>query len=598
MKKIQKAQFIPVLLALLLVIALAVPAMPSEGIAAQSTVNLGTASSFGVLAGSEITNTGTTWIGGSAGGDVGLHPGTAFTGSEDVTIENGDIYIDDAVAEQAKVDLVTAYNDAAGRESDETIAADLGGRTLTPGVYTSASSIGITGTLTLDAQGDPNAVFIFQAGSTLTTASDSEIVLINDAQPCRVFWQVGSSATLGTNSNFVGHILAMESITVTTGAEVQGQLLARNGAVTLDTNIITNDFCLPEDEETDPDLDPDYGSLTVDKVVTGDTGDMELPDFEITVTGPEGFTATRTFEDGESYTWEDLLPGEYTVTEENLGADWDVVVAESPVEVEADETAAVTVTNTFEEDDPTPIVDPDIEIALEKEWELGEDVVEPEEWTVEAFVDGEVVASIGPGEETDSFEISPGDSYRVEESGLENEEEWFVDGTGDNFEAPDDDYTHTVSNIWIELVDPDPDYGSLTVDKVVTGDTGDMELPDFQITVTGPEGFMATRTFVDGESFTWENLMPGIYTVTEENLGADWDIVVAESPVEVEADETAAVTVTNTFEEVEEVDLEPELTIDPEKESELPRTGGMTLLMQLFGGLIAGAGVLLYVKKK
>lgn len=115
---------------------------------------------------------------------------------------------------------------------------------MTPGVYTSASSIGITGILTLDAAGDPNAVFIFQAGSTLTTASESEIRLINDAQPCRIFWQVGSSATLGTGSYFVGHILAMESITATTDVEVQGQLLARNGAVTLDTNNITNDICL------------------------------------------------------------------------------------------------------------------------------------------------------------------------------------------------------------------------------------------------------------------------------------------------------------------------------------------------------------------
>ena len=139
---------------------------------------------------------------------------------------------------------MTAYNDAAGRTPETTIPSELGGRTLTAGVYVSASgTFHITGTLTLDAEGDPNAVFIFKTASTLITASSSTVRLVNGARYCRTFWKVGSSATLGTNSHFVGHIFALTSITAKTGAFIQGQLLARNGAVTLDSNTITNGVC-------------------------------------------------------------------------------------------------------------------------------------------------------------------------------------------------------------------------------------------------------------------------------------------------------------------------------------------------------------------
>ena len=124
--------------------------------------------------------------------------------------------------------------------SDATVSADLGNQTLLPGVYTSASSLGLTGELVLDGGGDSAAVFIFQAGSSLTTASGSRVSLINGANACNVFWQVGSSATLGTGSVFVGNLLALTSITATTGANVEGRLLARNGAVTLDTNVVTS----------------------------------------------------------------------------------------------------------------------------------------------------------------------------------------------------------------------------------------------------------------------------------------------------------------------------------------------------------------------
>jgi hypothetical protein len=216
---------------------------PTTIFAAQPTVNLGSTETFAVLAGSTITNTGSTIISGDVGGNLGLSPGTVFTGQADVTI-SGAVHLADAVAVTAKNDLVTAYDDANGRTPTTRIPSELGGTTLTPGVYDSADgTFQITGKLILDAKGDPDGVFIFKSASTLITASNSSVNLINSARFCRTFWAVGSSATLGTNSNFVGHILAMTSITANTGAMIQGQLLARNGAVTLDNNTITNGIC-------------------------------------------------------------------------------------------------------------------------------------------------------------------------------------------------------------------------------------------------------------------------------------------------------------------------------------------------------------------
>ena len=240
MKTLRKMRVVSFLLIPLLVFMMAVP---TKVMAAQPTVNLRTTVSFAVLAGTTITNTGPTTINGDAGGNVGLHPGTDFPGRTDVTL-SGAVHLADAVALQAKNDLISAYDDAAGRTPATHIPAELGGTTLKPGVYDSeAGSFTITGTLTLDAQGDPDGVFIFKMASTLITASGSNVNLINSARYCRTFWQVGSSATLGTNSHFVGHIFALSSITAKTGATVQGQLLARDGAVTLDNNTITNGIC-------------------------------------------------------------------------------------------------------------------------------------------------------------------------------------------------------------------------------------------------------------------------------------------------------------------------------------------------------------------
>jgi Ice-binding-like len=206
--------------------------------AAVSAVPLGTTGSFSVLAGAGITNTGPTRV----SGDIGTFPTTSISGLGSLSV-GGTNHGGDAVAQKAKNDLVTAYNSAAGQGPTNPIAGDLAGRTLVAGVYNSASSIGLSGALTLNAQGNPNAVFVFQAGSSLTTASGSHILLTGGAQACNVFWKVGSSATLGTGSTFLGNILALTSITVTTGVTIDGRALARNGAVTLDTDTITTSTC-------------------------------------------------------------------------------------------------------------------------------------------------------------------------------------------------------------------------------------------------------------------------------------------------------------------------------------------------------------------
>ena len=181
-----------------------------------TTVGLGTAGSYSVLGGTTVTNTGPSVL----SSNVGVSPGSAITGFPPGTT-GGVVHANDAHAAQAQADLTTAYNDAAGQASDASIGTELGGLTLAPGVYTAASSTQITGPLTLDAGGDPDAVFIFQIGSTLVTGSNSSVVLLNDAQSCHVFWQVGSSATLGTSSGFVGTIMALTSVTANTGATVE-----------------------------------------------------------------------------------------------------------------------------------------------------------------------------------------------------------------------------------------------------------------------------------------------------------------------------------------------------------------------------------------
>ena len=214
----------------------------SASAAAVATVPLATASNYAVLGGSTVTNTGSSTL----HGDLGLSPGSSITGfPPGLVVAPATTNATNAAAAQAQSDLTTAYLNAAGRSITATTTADLANSTLQPGVYSgpSKSPLSLTGPLTLDAAGDPNAVFILQTDSTLITGSGSTVNLINGAQECHVFWQVGSSATLGTGSTFRGNILALTSITVTTGVTVHGRALARNGAVTLDTDTFVAPTC-------------------------------------------------------------------------------------------------------------------------------------------------------------------------------------------------------------------------------------------------------------------------------------------------------------------------------------------------------------------
>jgi subtilisin family serine protease len=219
--------------------ALMLTANPLRQAPAPSPYTLGTAAAYALLAGSTITSTGPTRVSGM----LGLSPGTAVTGFTPGLNQGMTQELAGPTAAQAKADLVTAYVAAAAAAPATPVAAStLGGRTLTPGVY-SGGALDLTGTLTLDAQGNPNAVFVFQAASTLITASASQVKLVNGASPCNIYWQVGSSATLGTTTSFAGTILALTSITLNTGATVEGRMLARNGAVTLDSNTIDAPDC-------------------------------------------------------------------------------------------------------------------------------------------------------------------------------------------------------------------------------------------------------------------------------------------------------------------------------------------------------------------
>jgi type VI secretion system secreted protein VgrG len=204
-------------------------------------VPLGSAENFAVLGGSTVTNTGSSTVFGS----VGVSPGTAIVGILRSAVTGGTIEAGGPVAAAAHADAMTAYNDFAALPVSATLSdQDLGGMTLLPGVYVFGSSAGLTGTLTLDADGQPNATFVFQIGSTLTTSTASAVNVINGTSGCVVVWQVGSSATLGVNTAFTGTIIAAASITLNTNASVLGRAIALDGAVTMDNNHVTiEDIC-------------------------------------------------------------------------------------------------------------------------------------------------------------------------------------------------------------------------------------------------------------------------------------------------------------------------------------------------------------------
>jgi hypothetical protein len=201
-----------------------------------SNVALGSTSSLAILAGSGITSTGATVI----TGDMGLSPGSSIGGFPP-GILNGVQHINDGISNQAKLDLTAAYNDLAGRTSTDivTLSGNIGGLTLTPGLYKSTSSLAVSsGDVTFDAKGNANAVFIIQIASTLTTTSGRKVILAGGAVASNIFWQVGTSATFGTTSVFKGTVLAMQSITFNTGATLDGRGFARTGAVTMAGNTI------------------------------------------------------------------------------------------------------------------------------------------------------------------------------------------------------------------------------------------------------------------------------------------------------------------------------------------------------------------------
>lgn len=218
-------------------LVLVVLCFPHHARAGQAPVNLRSASSFAVLAGTEITSTS----GGVINGDIGVWPDAAFVPGVPPVVVNGTIHLADPTAEQAQADLTIAYNDAAGRTTGVIVLSDLelGSKTKAPGLY-KADWLQITGgNLTLDAGGDPNAVWIFQMETTLTVGNGYGVILAGGAQARNIFWQVGSSATLETTSFLKGNILALTMISIKTGATLDGRALARNAEVTLDANTLT-----------------------------------------------------------------------------------------------------------------------------------------------------------------------------------------------------------------------------------------------------------------------------------------------------------------------------------------------------------------------
>ncbi|MFN2464677.1 MAG: ice-binding family protein [Candidatus Dormibacteria bacterium] len=287
---------------------------PTAALAVTGTApGLGVATSFAVLAGSAVTNTGASVI----SGDLGVSPGSAVTGFPPGTVVNGTMHVTDATATQAQSDLATAYNNAAGQpctdESGKVLGQDIGSNSasaLPPGVYCFSTSAQLTGALHLNGPG----VYIFQIATTLTTAPASSVVLENNASSCQVFWQVGSSATLDTTTAFAGTIMALASITINDGVVLDGRALARNGQVSMINDRITRPSCGQASSST-----------TVTSSANPSTAGQPVT-FTATVSGAS--SGTITFYDGSSrlgtvpvdasghatLTTSSLTPGTHTIT--------------------------------------------------------------------------------------------------------------------------------------------------------------------------------------------------------------------------------------------------------------------------------------------
>jgi hypothetical protein len=301
---------------------------PSQVLAA-TALSLGAAESFGVLGAQAVTNTGSSVI----TGDLGIWPkdASSISGFPPGSY-TGALHAADGVAQQAQSDVTTAYNALAGQACNTDLTdQNLGGLILTPGVYCFDSSAQLTGVLVLNALGDADSVFIFQIGSTLTTASDSSVVVINEPPEglCNIYWQVGSSATLGTGTTFQGNILALDSITLNTGASLYGRALARNAAVTMDNNQITIPVC---------GVAPLPGTLEIFKFndlngngVEDQPGETPLANWHYTITGPGGYSSSGDTDGSGLIVKTGLVPGNYTVTE-TVQAGWNITTANPQTE--------------------------------------------------------------------------------------------------------------------------------------------------------------------------------------------------------------------------------------------------------------------------
>jgi hypothetical protein len=306
----------------------------------KAQVNLGTALSFAVLGGSAVTNTGPSII----SGNVGVYPGSAISGFPPGIVVNGVIHMTDAVAAQAQADVTTAYNVAAGLPPNTDLTGqDLGGMTLVAGVYSFSTSAQLTGALVLDGQGDSSSVWVFQIGSTLTTATASSVILIGGASPCNVFWQVGSSATIGTTTTFVGNVLALTSITLVTGASSNGGLYARNGAVTLDTNNVNAGLACPavQPTTTTTTITSTTTTTATDTTTTTTTATTTTTSTDSTTT-----TATTTATDTTTTTSTDSTTTTATTTTTTTSTDSTTTTATTTATDTTTTTATTTATDT------------------------------------------------------------------------------------------------------------------------------------------------------------------------------------------------------------------------------------------------------------
>lgn len=294
-------------------------AMHVSTTSARADVGLGTADDFAILAGQSVTNTGPTTI----TGDIGIHPGAAGAGLSNVTgagsiTHNGTTHDGDGVAQDAKADLVTAYDDAAGRAVTNTIAPQLDGADLGPGVYESTASgafeLSVGGTLTLT--GDANDVWIFQSSSTLVFNSNSEVVLSGGANACNVFWQVGSSATLDSGTDIVGTIMALQDISLVSNAELEGRALARNGSVTMDSNVISNAACVTSSSTSSTSSSDAVRLVKFWYDAAGTRVDAPAGDWTVTL----GSAVVRS---GQASAWAALSGANYRVSEDDTPAGWD-----------------------------------------------------------------------------------------------------------------------------------------------------------------------------------------------------------------------------------------------------------------------------------